>query len=301
MNSHLADLSQMTSADLALLKQVWLNIEADRRRQIVSRLSELAKDNVELNFNLIFKYCLRDPDVKVKSQAIEGLVENEDPALIRTFIGLLERDPSEEVQAAVAVSLGKFSLLVELEDIDPHYRETLSQTLLAITGDKHRSVEVRRRALEAVAPLNLPSVREAIRKAYESRDERLVVSAVYSMGKTCDDIWLVILYKELHNPDSEIRYEAAGACGEIGNEDSVPHLVEIIHDPDIEVRLAVIQSLGEIGGIEARKALQRIANDESEAIRDAVNEALIQMQNEEDITLFRMQSPKGQYDKGQAG
>ncbi|HEX9896909.1 MAG TPA: HEAT repeat domain-containing protein [Dehalococcoidales bacterium] len=297
MSSHLADLSQMTIADMPILKRIWGTIETTRRRQIISRLTELAKDNVELNFDLIFKHGLSDPDAEVRVGVIDGLLENEDPSLIKIFIDLLRNDISYDVQASAAAALGKFAVLFECEEIRQSYKTTLSQALLAIINDINKPVEVRRRALESVAPLSIPAVREAIKKAYESRDERFTVSAIYAMGRTRNESWLPVLYKEMANADAEIRYEAAGACGEIGIEEAVPHLLERIHDPDIEVRMMVIQSLGKIGGIEAKKGLQRIARDENRAIREAVEQALSGIETMEDMTLLEMDIPGEQYDK----
>ncbi len=73
VSSHLADLSQISATDMPVFKKTWAEINTERRRQIMTRLSELAKDNVELNFDLIFRYTLSDTDVQVRISAIEGL------------------------------------------------------------------------------------------------------------------------------------------------------------------------------------------------------------------------------------
>jgi HEAT repeat protein len=296
-SSHIADLSQITVADMSVLKRVWETINTTRRRQLISRMVELTKDNAELNFDLIFKHGLSDTDAEVRAGAIDGLWENEDPSLIRTFINLLQNDTSYNVQASAAAALGKFVMLAECEEIRQSYKTTLSRVLLEIIDNSSKPIDVRRRALESVAPLSIPPVREAIKKAYESRDERFTISAIYAMGRTCNDAWLPILYKEMNNADVEIRYEAAGACGEIGMEESVPYLLEHIHDTDVEVQMAVIQSLAKIGGSEAKKSLQRIARDENIAVREAVQQALTEIETMEDMTLFQMNASGEQDDK----
>lgn len=295
-SSHLADLSQMTVVELSIFKKAWDTINTTRRRKIISQLTELTKDNVELNFDLIFKHALSDPDAEVRASAIDGLWENDDPLLINKLINLMQNDSSDNVQASAAAALGKFVLLVECEEIRQSYKTTLNQALLPIIDDIKKPIEVRRRALEAIAPLSMPSVREAIKKAYESRDERFTISAIYAMGRTCDYAWLPILYKEMDNVDAEIRYEAAGACGEIGMEESISHLVEHIHDPDIEVRLSVIQSLAKIGGTEAKNSLQRVARDNNIAIREAIEQALAEIETMETMTLFQMNASRDQDD-----
>ncbi|NOQ17786.1 MAG: PBS lyase, partial [Dehalococcoidales bacterium] len=98
LNSSLADLSNIIPEELSFLKEVWPTIKPERRRQIVSRLVELAEDNFELDFDSTFKNCLSDHDAEVRSKAIEGLRENEEPSLINTLIALMEQDNSKLVQ-----------------------------------------------------------------------------------------------------------------------------------------------------------------------------------------------------------
>ena len=274
VNTHLAALSDMAAADIKNFRQVWKTIETKRRREIIMRLNELASDSVELNFDNIFLSSLRDPEADVRSEAINGLWENEEPALIPVLIDLLNNDPEEKVQATAAQALGRFALMAEINSIAPKYAIQVGQALLDIFNDRNKSVEVRRRALEAVSPLTTEQVKTAIKTAYESLDERLKISAVYAMGKNCDNKWLPFVLKELKNSDAEIRYEAVTACGEIADEDIMQYLIPAANDEDIDVQLAVIQALGKIGGNEAKLYLQKHADEPNEALRDAIETAL---------------------------
>lgn len=78
LNSRLTELSNLSLEEVESFKQSWTAIEPKRRSQIVHRLVELAEDNLELNFDSIFKYCFKDRDDEVQSKAIEGLWENEE-------------------------------------------------------------------------------------------------------------------------------------------------------------------------------------------------------------------------------
>jgi HEAT repeat protein len=291
VNTHLADLTQMSPANIKVFMQVWKTIELKRRREIITRLTELVADNFELNFDNIFINCLTDPDADIRNAAINGLWENEETVLIPLFISLLNKDPEENVQATAALALGRFALMAELGSISPKYGVQLAQVLLSAAADKNKSIEVRRRALEAVSPISTGQVKTAIKTVYESRDERLAISAVYAMGKNCDSKWLSILLKELKSSDAEMRYEAATACGEIGDEDIVQYLLPAADDEDIDVRLAVIQTLGKIGGNEAKQYLQKNAGDPNEAVRDAIETALNEISIIDDMTVFEMSPP----------
>ena len=285
VNTELGDLSNLTGAELGYLQQVWGKIEPDRRRKIIDRLVELAEDNFELNFDEIYKNCLRDHDEDVRVKAIEGLWENEETALISIFIRMLNEDPSEKVQAAAARGLSKFAELAELKKLGPSSSSRVSQALLAILSDRAKPREVWRRALEAAAPLSLPEVKNAIGEAYKSVDSKMKNSAIYAMGKSCDAVWLPILIKELSNPTADVRYEAAGACGEICDEEAVPHLIKLTQDKDLEVQQAAILALGKIGGAKAKTHLVKCANNPDENISEAAEAALKYIDTEEETNF----------------
>jgi len=273
-SSKLAKLSNLNPEELGFLKRVWATIEPKRRRQVVSRLVELAENDFELNFDSIFKNCLGDQDAEVRSKAIEGLWENEEPSLINPLINLLGQDSSEKVQAAAATALGKFIMLAEHKKLRSCHVSKVCQALLTAIGDKSKPIVVKRRALEAASPISLPQVERAITEAYQSHNAKLRVSSIYAMGKSCNPSWLPILLKELGSADTEIRYEAAGACGELGEEEAAPRLIKLVDDLDIELQLAAIRALGKIGGTEAKNCLEQCLDDSSEAIQQAAEQAL---------------------------
>jgi len=288
LNSRLVDLSNLNSEELELWERAWVNIKPKRRQQIIYRLVELAEDNFELDFESVFRSCLKDQDAEVRSKAIEGLWESEVTSLISPFVNLLEQDSSANVQAAAAIALGKFAMLAELNKLRSGHTSKVCQALLGVISDENRTVEVRRRALEAAAPLSLPQVEKVIREAYQSHNRQLKISAIYAMGKNCNRACLPILLRELSSTDAEIRYEAAGACGELGEEAASPYLIELIDDPDVDVQVAALQALGKIGGSEAKECLQRCLNNPSEVIRQVAEQTLYELEAEESPFTFRV-------------
>ena len=280
-SSKFTGLSSLGSGEVGKFEKAWAGIELRRRRQIINRLVELAEDDAQLDFDSVFKSCLKDTDEEVRSKAIEGLWESEDTSLIGPLSSLLEQDASKKVQAAAATALGKFVMLAELEKLRSSYKPRIESVLLSVLGDENRSVEVKRRALEAVASLSLPQVKKAIAEAYQSRNPTIKVSAIYAMGKNCDSSWLNDLLGELSNASAEIRYEACGACGEIGDEEAVPYLIELVGDRDTEVRPAAVRALGKIGGAKAERCLKQLLVNTSELIQQAAEEALDELGFEE--------------------
>jgi HEAT repeat protein len=288
LSSKLADLSNLNTEELALFERVWAEIEPKRRRQIMYRLVELAEDNFELDFDEIFKSHLGDKDADVQSKAIEGLWECEETCLIAPLIKLLAPETPEKVQVTAAIALGKFAMLAELEKLRPQQKNQVCRALLEVIEDEERSLEIKRRALEAAAPLSLPRMEKAIARAYRSGQPKLKSSSIFAMGKSCNPDWLPLLIKELSSADAEMRYEAAGACGELGEKEAAPYLSDLTSDPDIEVQMAAIQALGKIGGAEAKDSLERCLTDDSEAVQRAAEDALNEIEAGEDPLSFRL-------------
>ncbi len=286
--SKLANVSILSSEELLLFLDAWVNMGFERRRQIMHYLVDLAEEEPKLNFDAIFHACLLDPDEKVRVRAIEGLWEYENNSIIDRFITMLKEDCQESVRAAAAQALGRFALLAELGKLKPDDRAKVEEALVTTIEDQEEGLEVRRRAIEAIAPLSLPEVAEIIQKAYHSEDKEIQVSAIYAMGRNSDPSWLPTLLKELGNPDTEMRFEAAVACGEIGEEEAVPHVMGLIHDPDIQVQQSAIAALGIIGGSEAEAALSECLNHPEEHIRAAAEDALEDLGLGKDPISFRI-------------
>jgi HEAT repeat protein len=139
-------------------------------------------------------------------------------------------------------------------------------------------IDVRRRALEAISNCSRPEVAELIEDAYKDKDTRMMSSAVYAMGRSCDERWEPIIMKELRNSDSGMRYEAARAAGELEIEAAIPLLGKLLDEPDREIIEAAITALGEIGGGEAQRLLKMIADvaekDGDDELTEAIEEAL---------------------------
>lgn len=286
--SKLANVSTLSSEELLLFLDAWVNMGFERRRQIVHYLVDLAEEEPKLNFDVIFQACLHDPDEIVRVRAIEGLWEYENNSIIDRFITMLKEDCQESVRAAAAQALGRFALLAELGKLRPDDRAKVEQALIKTIDDLEEGLEVRRRAIEAIAPLSLPRVADIIQKAYHSEDNEIRVSAIYAMGRSSDPVWLPTLLKELGNPDTEMRFEAAVACGEIGEEEALPHLMGLIHDLDTQVQQSAIAALGIIGGSEAEAALSECLNHPEEHIRAAAEDALEDLGLGKDPISFRI-------------
>lgn len=276
--SQLYGLSGATPAEMAVFARRWPQIEVERRRRIIRSLVEIAEASFEVDFDPIFRHCLTDEDDQVRAQAIDGLWEDEDTALIEPLVRLLRGDPSALVRASAAMALGKYMLRAELEELEESHAAVVRTALLDVIRDLGEDVEVRRRAVESIAYAGDEEVRGVIEGAYYAAEEKMRVSALFAMGRSADPYWRETVLSELSNPNPEMRFEAARACGELEHEEAVPALIELIEDPDREVQEAAIWALGQIGGGEARRALQICCQSEDEVLRELAEEALAELE-----------------------
>ncbi len=272
-------LSGMNREHLARFRQVWPAIETARRRLVMHSLVELTEQSFEVNFDPIFLLAMGDADSEVRAAAIDGLWENEDQALVGPLVHLLRADESLDVRAAAAMALGRFVLLGELEEIDRAPAMLAEQALLETLRDAQTDLEVRRRAVESISYSGEAGVREIIEAAYYDEDEKMQASALFAMGRSADPFWIKLLVIELDNPNPELRFEAARACGELEASAAVTQLIDMsFNDPDREVQQAAVWALGRIGGREARQALEACYESDDEALSQAAAEALDEME-----------------------
>ncbi len=268
-------LSMMNKEDLLEFESLWPDIDSDRRRVIVQQLVDIAEQSFEVDFDPIFLLALKDPDSEVQAIAIGGLWEDESSDLIPSFVYLLKQGQTSKVKAAAATALGRYIYLGELEEIDDTALMVVEQALLETIRQPDEDIEVIRRAIEAIAFSSREGIEQIIENAYYHEDERMRVSAVFSMGRSYNSKWESIILTELDNANPAIRFEAVRACGELELKAAVDQLIELI---DIEADSAVLQnavwSLGQIGGFKAQELLEHLTESPDEAISTVAEEAL---------------------------
>ena len=283
---YLSGLSGLSKSEAEEFKRLWPTLSHRERRRIISALVEIGERDCGVDFSYLFRLCLDDEDEEVRLQALEGLWEDDDPGLIMPLVKLLRGDASHKVRAAAAATLGRFMLKAEAKRLDGYYVRVLYEALLEVAERENEDLEVRRRAVEALAYSNDERVLRLIEMAYEHPDERMRVSAIFAMGRNADPRWRSFVLDELENPHPEIRYEAARACGELRLREAIDTLARLVYDPDFEVREAAIWALGSIGGKEARRILYRLLDEGEESLREAVEEALDELEFDSDPLGF---------------
>ena len=281
--TQLANLSHMDADDTRVLSDAWLDFEVNRRFAIVQEMIELAHDNVDLNFDSVYKIALTDDEAAVRAAALRGLIEYERRDLIPVLADLLLTDEDADVRREAAVVLGRFALACELGQFGAEEERRVRQALIESAEDTEEDERVRARAIEALGALSGDDTENLIESIYDEDSLWLKVGAVDAMGRSANAMWVPTVLRETESRAPEMRHSAAFALGEIGEEEAIPRLRRMaIEDPDREVRLAAVHSLGEIGGSTARVALQGVLYEAPEGLEEAVQEALEEIAFNED-------------------
>jgi HEAT repeat protein len=281
--NQLKNFSDLDGSDLLALTETWSEIAMMKRLNIIRDLAELASDNIELNFDAIFKLALSDEEPYVRAAAIRGLDEYEGTDLIPAFIDMLLIDPDTDVRREAAIALGRFALAAELDRFNHADARAVRNALMESAEDMEEDERVRARAIEALGAMSGEDTENLIESIYQEESLWLKVGAIDAMGRTCSSMWLDIILRESENRAPEMRHAAAFAAGEIGEEAAVPQLRRMaLQDPDREVQLAAIRSLGVIGGAQARVALQGVLYEGDEALQEAIEEAMQEIEFAED-------------------
>ena len=272
-SAELTPLSGLTQDELIQFDATWTGLSPQRRCAVLARMSELGEDTIEMDFTPIFVRCLADRDDDVREQAARALWECDDRAIIRPLIRLLDEDRSSAVRATAAASLGRFAALSAEGKLTERDGERVQDALLkAVATDEAQ--EVMRRAIESVASFRSSRVDRIIEEAYADGNPGLRRSSIYAMGRTSDTRWLSTVLAEMESEDPSVRFEAANACGALGDESTAPHLIGLLTDADGQVRLTAVEALGTVGGDLARRALKRCAEAEDESLAEAGRIAL---------------------------
>jgi HEAT repeat protein len=273
-------LSDIAPSERSAFLSSWQRVIPERRAEIVRYLIDLSEDNVDLQFQRVLLWCTEDHDPQVRTLAIEGLWESDQTEVMRRLIELLQADTHTDVREAAASGLGRFAYLAELGELDDLAAERVLKQLLTTIRDTNQPGVVRRRALESAGYFaNEDALIEQIEQAYAAEDQERKESALVAMGRTMLPRWLLVIGNELESRSPALRYEAARAAGEYGD-DARPLLsrvARLLGDSDTEVAIAAIWALGQIGGAAAKRVLTEATKSEHEARAQAATDALAEL------------------------
>ncbi len=274
--TNLADLEGPALRDFAA---AWPQIEAGRRRRILTDLAVLAEDNIDLIFDAVFKVALGDEEAAVRAAAIRGLCEYAGRDVIHVLATLVRADPDAEVRRESAVALGRYAIDAEFDGLDVEEAGLVQGVLVEAVEDLEEDETVRARAIEALGAISGEETQNLIESVYEEESIWLKIGAVDAMGRSRDEAWLPVVLREMDNGAQEMRFAAVSAAGSIGDDEAVAKLAEIARDDaDREVQLGAVRALAEIGGRYSRGALKNLIEEAHDGLRQAIEEAIAEVE-----------------------
>lgn len=267
--------SDLGPDDVAELEDIWGSVPTWRRKALLEDLEQLFGDDYLLSFEAVCRLGLNDPESEIRFLSIRSLFEYDVEDLIPVFLDLIINDGQEDVRAVTATVLGKFVYEGEIDEIP---RKTLRQIeeQLLIVCKSNDTMLVRRRSLEALGFSSRADVPPLIEAAFKHSEYDWVVSALFAMGRSCDERWQEPVVKMLNHVLPDVRTEAARAAGEIEISEAVEHLIDLLEDDNEDVRMAAAWSLSQIGGEGVQEALSLMLDateeaEEAEFIESAID------------------------------
>jgi HEAT repeat protein len=256
--------SDLPPADLKLLFQIWPQVSSRRKQTLLEDLEELAETDTLTCFDDLARPLLTDPEANVRVLAIRLLWECEDAKLVQIYLKMLREDEDTEVRAAAANALGLFVNLGELEKIPTEIQHKIEDQLLKVTTSAEKTL-VRRRALESLGYSSREEVIPLIEAAYHDKNPDWVVSALFAMGRSCDERWKKQVLSQLLDPSEDIRSEAVHAAGELEISSARSVLLDLLEDEeDLELRREIIWALSKIGGEGVRNRFEELLEAETD-------------------------------------
>ncbi len=271
-------LSDLDEVQLLRHAAVWRKLSAALRASLLRNLTEAGESNFDLDYRAPGMLALEDDAAEVRRTAIDLLWEDVSRSLMRRLVTIAREDLAFSVRAAAASALGRFVLAGELGKLAQDELDSLHRVLIDSWQDSNEDDAVRRRALESISNSSHAIVPDAIIEAWHADDPGLRASAVYAMGRSCDERWEETVLGALQEEDAALLYEAVKACGELEIEASVPRLAELALDDDREISETAILALGEIGGKQVQQRLEDLAEEaqagEDESLQEVIEDAL---------------------------
>lgn len=279
----LPELSKLTGPETEEFGQLWLEWTPERVLEIVDRMVALCDEQPDVEFEAIYKQGMQHTSTDVRLSALKGLEESSDRALVKPLTDMLTTDPSVEVRAAAAVPLAYLSAMAQSGKLGVKDEVILTRVLYAVLEDEREVQTVKLKALEAVSVFGGERLIPFIESAYALPDVRSRQSSIFAMGRTSDPRWVSYVLPDLEHDDASIRYEAAMAMGELGDEEHLHSLDVSLDDADLTVQLAAISAVERIGGDVAKSQLEQLLVSSEPRVVELVQQALQAMKDEEDL------------------
>lgn len=261
----------------------------DEKLQILKRIEDIGNrdfDGVDVTKLLKGYLHSSDPEIMLSAlQAASNYVSDE--SLFQEIFKMAHDYQEEEIRAMANSCLGAvIQDGLEFEDQLPpgfptgyasvtrEFYLTVRDFLLAKVDALMESMEVRRRALEALGYLAFqPEVRQIVMRFYHQAPNPYVkVSALYAMGLIKDAVFERLILEELYSSSEPVLLEAVHSAAGLELHAAEERLMQLSKSPSTDIRYESVVALGAVAPIsrlpDIIKNLE--ANEQSEEVREAI-------------------------------
>ena len=285
--AYMMSLSDITPANLNLLKKSWGQISPERKAILMENIEVIHEAEITSNFEDIAELAIDDVNSAVRTSGLRLFWDYENAHLIRKFIDLLKNDPDVGVRSQAASTLGKYMYLSEIESIDPKYREMIDDVFIKVLRSNENEL-VRQKALESFGYSSNPEVKAFIHTAYNSGDYNWISSSLEAIGRSADENYASLVLPMLAHPDIRIQREAVFAAGELELSSARKLLLRMAMelDQDEDLWVQAILALSKIGGDGVLEAFEKLLEDATtDEEEDFLNEAIENLNLTNDMSL----------------
>ncbi len=264
---YLNRLSDIDALQLDEIREIWPDIPAKRKLEIMREIELVGRSNYLLSFQTLCQFVMNDHSPRVREVAVRTLWEYEDKSLIPTFLSMLDTDPDVDVRVALITALGKYVFLGELAKIPQETLILITDRLHDVATGTGATIE-KRSALESLGYSENSAVPGLIEDAYRSGKDDLVCSALVAMGRSANPKWASIVLDEMTSDSPEVCLEAIKAAGELELKEGTETLINFLDHDDSDIRIASIWALSQIGSkgaVEVLEGLLEFTEDDIEA------------------------------------
>jgi len=192
-----------------------------------------------------------------------------------------DREP-ENLRSQAVISLGPALEQADIEEFEDPDLVPITENMFLKIQEKLSTLyvgddvpkEVRRSILEASVRAPQSWHEEAIREAYNRKDEAWKLTAVFCMRFAPDFETEILESLESRNPG--IHYEAVCAAGNWGLAEAWPHIARLLASEETgkDLLLAAIEAVPFVRPHQAREILGEFIDSDDEDIADAASEAM---------------------------
>lgn len=196
-----------------------------------------------------------------------------------------DANESEQLRGRAAIAFGAALEHCDMNGFDDPYDKPpitedvfhmIQLALKAVYDNEGMPKLLRRRCLEAAVRAQEPWQTDAVKRAYESKDQEWVLTAVFCMG------YLPGFEKEvlaaLKNPNEQIHREALTAAGEKEIDDAWAHVYDLLENAERTPKPLLLAAIAAVANIRqdtpSLEILNHLVDSDDRDVSEAADEAL---------------------------